>query len=133
MGRRQGEDRVWKYGDFELSFNGELWCVKREKSNIHVVAGWDYAEEHIWPDTDTLYIIDFPVKITITSTGLAAEKHPDQMGDYKPDNSKTAQLRKVYKKTDGDYYIFYNRNGHWMVSGDITGTRGWLTRSSKDC
>ena len=21
--RRQGEDRVWKYGDFELSFNGE--------------------------------------------------------------------------------------------------------------
>ena len=30
------------------------------------------------------------------------------MGDYKLDNTKTAQLRKVYKKTDGDYYIFYS-------------------------
>merc|ERR1712113_110624 len=33
--RRQGGDRVWKYGDFELSFNGELWCVTRKKVNIH--------------------------------------------------------------------------------------------------
>ena len=46
--------------------------------------------------------------IEIKSTGPAAEKYPALMGDYKLDNTKTAQLRKVYKKTDRDYYIFYS-------------------------
>ena len=64
-------------------------------------------------------------------------------GDYKLDNTKTAQLRKVYKKTDRDYYIFYSSKfyyddnvgvkmfiisgtGRWMVGEDITGTSGWM-------
>ena len=42
-------------------------------------------------------------------TGPAAEKQSRRMGDYKLDNAKTAQLRKVYKKTDrDDTYIFYD-------------------------
>ena len=52
--------------------------------------------------------LDYPDMIEIKSTGPAAEKLSFLMGDYKLDNSKTAQLRKVYKKTDGDYYIFYD-------------------------
>ena len=42
--RRQGEDRVWKYGDFELSFNGEylinsfdtrsMICIMKESSGV---------------------------------------------------------------------------------------------------
>ena len=52
--------------------------------------------------------LDFPDMIEIRSTGPAAEMHPNQMGDYKLENTKTAQLRKVYKKTDRDYYIFYS-------------------------
>ena len=54
-----------------------------------------------------IFTLDFPVIITITSSGPAAEEYPYLMGDYKPENTKTAQLRKVYKKTDRDYYIFY--------------------------
>ena len=47
--------------------------------------------------------------IEIKSTGPAAEKQSRRMGDYKLDNTKTAQLRKVYKKTDrDDTYIFYD-------------------------
>ena len=74
-------------------------------------------------------------------TGPAAEKQSRRMGDYKLDNTKTAQLRKVYKKTDGDYYIFYSGNfncednvgvkmfiisgsGHWTVGPDITDPSG---------
>ena len=65
------------------------------------------------------------------------------MGDYKLENTKTVQLRKVYKKTDGDYYIFYSSKfyyddnvgvkmfiisgaGSWMVDSDITGISGGL-------
>ena len=55
-----------------------------------------------------IFTLDYPDKIEIKSTGGAAKRLPNQMGDYKPENTKTAQLRKVYKKTDGDYYIFYS-------------------------
>ena len=55
-----------------------------------------------------IFTLDYPDMIEIKSTGPAAEKYPALMGDYKLDNTKTAQLRKVYKKTDGDYYIFYS-------------------------
>ena len=51
--------------------------------------------------------LDYPDDMEIKSTGPAAEEHPDLMGDYKLDNTKTTQLRKVYKKTDSDDYIFY--------------------------
>ena len=51
---------------------------------------------------------NFPDMIQIKSTGPAAVKLPNLMGDYKLDNTKTTQLRKVYKKTDRDYYIFYS-------------------------
>ena len=54
-----------------------------------------------------IFTLDFPEIIEIKSTGPAAEKQSRRMGDYKLENTKTAQLRKVYKKTDGDYYIFY--------------------------
>jgi len=121
--RRQGENRVWKYGDFELSFNGELWCIKRDERCIHVVVGWDYSDEdHIWPDINTLSIIEFPDHITIgaSARSLALEKYPHLMGDYKLDDTKAAHLTPVYKKTDGDYYIFYSRDGIWTVGPDFT-------------
>ena len=52
--------------------------------------------------------LDFPVMIEIKSTGPATREHPYSVGDYKLLNNKTAQLRKVYKKTDSYDYIFYN-------------------------
>ena len=51
---------------------------------------------------------DFPDVITISSNGPAGEKQPKRMGEYRMEETKSAQLRPVYKKTDGDYYIFYN-------------------------
>ena len=65
------------------------------------------------------------------------------MGDYKLENTRTALLRKVYKKTDGKYFLFYNRkfylddnvkvkifiilgNGFWIVYNDITSNNGWI-------
>ena len=51
---------------------------------------------------------DFPYVINISSNGPAGEKHPNQMGEYRMERTKSAQLRPVYKKTDGDYYIFYD-------------------------
>ena len=56
-----------------------------------------------------LFTEDFPDIVTITSSGTGAEKLPKLMGDYKLENTTTIQLRKVYKKKDGDFYIFYNR------------------------
>ena len=55
-----------------------------------------------------IFPLDFPDKIEIKSTGPAARKHPFLTGDYKLENTKTAQLRKVYKKTDRKEYIFYS-------------------------
>ena len=66
------------------------------------------------------------------------------MGRYVLDVNKTAQLRPVYKKTDRDYYIYYNRKlyfilvitgsvmfiiaaaGYWMVHSVITDINGWI-------
>ena len=50
---------------------------------------------------------DFPDVITISSNGPAGEKYPQVMGEYRMDKTKISQLRPVYKKTDGDYYIYY--------------------------
>ena len=47
------------------------------------------------------------------SSGSAAEKWPNLMGKYKLDNTRTAQLKKVYKKTDGEHYIYYNRKFYY--------------------
>ena len=67
------------------------------------------------------------------------------MGDYNLVNTKTAKLRKVYKKSDRDYYIFYHRKfyhddnvavkifiisdcGSWLVGvgSHIAGSLGWI-------
>ena len=53
------------------------------------------------------FVIDFPVNITITSSGPAAEKYPYLMGDYRLIIT-TVRGKPVWKKTDGDYYIFYD-------------------------
>ena len=55
----------------------------------------------------------------------------------------TTLLRKVYKKTDGNYFLFYHRKfylddnigvkiffildaGFWLVYKDITSNKGWI-------
>ena len=50
---------------------------------------------------------DFPVNITITSSGPAAEKYPEMMGDYRM-ISTTVRGKPVWKKTDRDYYISFS-------------------------
>ena len=37
-------------------YKGGLWCITSRRIHV-VVTGWDYAEDHIWPDTDILYIV----------------------------------------------------------------------------
>ena len=54
-----------------------------------------------------IYFAEFPLDITILSSGLAAEKQQDRMGDYKM-FIKTVRDRPVWKKTDRDNYIFYD-------------------------
>ena len=54
------------------------------------------------------FALDFPNYINISSSGSAAVRQSDKMGVYELDCSKSAQLRPVYKKTDRDYYIYYN-------------------------
>ena len=73
------------------------------------------------PDMDTLYFggmssvqirivfiitfaVVFPVNITITSSGPAAEKYPEMMGDYRMIIT-TVRGKPVWKKTDGEYYM----------------------------
>ena len=65
------------------------------------------------------------------------------MGLYNKDD-EVAYLRPVYKKTDRDYFIFYNSKlyfimvitgsvifimagfGNWQIGSDITATGGWI-------
>ena len=53
-----------------------------------------------------IFVVVFPLNITITSSGPAAEKYPEMMGDYRMIIT-TVRGKPVWKKTDGDYYIFY--------------------------
>ena len=67
---RQGDSRLWKYGEYELRFDGEywnddamimncagtVWCVTGHTDHCSTVTGWDYTEDLVWPQTDTLYI-----------------------------------------------------------------------------
>ena len=38
-------------------YPGKLWCISGVNLDCQTVVGWDYAEDYIWPDTDTLHII----------------------------------------------------------------------------
>jgi len=127
--RRQGDSLMWKYVDYEISYNGKFWRITDDNGEETVIYGWDfYSRDHTWPNTDTLYIIDFPESITIYSTRPAAEELSFLMGRYEMEIDKSAQLRPVYKKTYRDYYIYiyYTRGGYWMVHGDITDNIGWI-------
>ena len=54
---RQNSTLVWKYLNYELAFNGKLWCVTGGHVLCQVVTGWDFSSpEFAWPYTDTLYI-----------------------------------------------------------------------------
>merc|ERR1712203_49169 len=67
-----------------------------------------------------------PISITVQSTGPPAEKLSSLMGRYELDKNKAAQLKPVYKKTDADYYIFYDGNDFWYIGPDITITAGFI-------
>ena len=54
---RQNSTLVWKYLNYELAFNGKLWCLTGGDIHCKVVTGWDFSSpEMAWPYTDTLYI-----------------------------------------------------------------------------
>ena len=54
---RQNRTLVWRYADYELAFNGKLWCITGGKVLCKLVTGWEFSSgEMAWPDTDTLYI-----------------------------------------------------------------------------
>ena len=38
-------------------YPGEVWCISGDNLDCQTVVGWDYSEEFIWPNTDTLYIL----------------------------------------------------------------------------
>ena len=101
------------------------WRVRNE-------AGWEEDDtltvkegnDPFLPDIDTLYkggmssvqirivsiiifVLEFPLNITITSSGPAAEKYPEMMGDYRMIIT-TVRGKPVWKKTDGLYFIFYD-------------------------
>ena len=55
---RQNSSLVWKYDDYELAFNGNLWCITGGNVLCKLVTGWEFSSaEMAWPYTDTLYII----------------------------------------------------------------------------
>jgi len=129
--RRQNDSLVWRYGDYEISYNGKFWRITDDNGEETNIYGWDYSEDYNWPDTDTLYIIDFPDFIDVTMSGSAAREHRRRIGRYHMESNNSAQLRPVYKKPEGlfsrDYYIFYNRQGRWAVSDDVTEDSAFIT------
>ena len=38
-------------------YPGEVWCISGDNLDCQTVLGWEYAEDFIWPKTDTFYII----------------------------------------------------------------------------
>ena len=38
-------------------YPGEVWCISGDNLDCQTVVGWDYAEDFIWPNTDTLYVV----------------------------------------------------------------------------
>ena len=89
----------------------------------------------------TASIRDFPPSITVTSQGEAGQRLAVLMGRYELDTSRAAMLRPVYRKTDGDYYIYYTSKREyvcwstllfvavytsWMIGPNITDYAGWI-------
>merc|ERR1712183_52940 len=69
-------------------------------------------------------IRDFPSSITVQSSGPAGKAHPQLMGTYELDTTRSAQLRPVYRKTDLDVFIYYTTHKSWMIDRDITNYSG---------
>ena len=36
---------------------GKFWRITDDNGEETNIYGWDYSEDHIWPDTDSLYIL----------------------------------------------------------------------------
>ena len=43
--------------DIDNMYAGKLWCISGDNLDCQPLSGWDYAEDFIWPNTDTLYMI----------------------------------------------------------------------------
>ena len=126
--REKSNDYVHKNGVFELNYRGIIiiviivsikcvpglpaggvWCI-RDNISCKPVTGWDFTSDHfVWPNTDKLYIRDFPASITIESTGPARTSIPAVMGRYEKEE-RSAMGRPVYRGTgeNKDYFIFYS-------------------------
>ena len=100
------------------------------------MVGWDYAEDHIWPDTNTLYIVgilscykdylfsiltvftpEFPYTITIDAgaSSLAREKYPDLLGDYTLGHNA---LREILFGDNRTHKLFQLRRVYKKETGD---------------
>ena len=56
---RENSSLVWKHAeaDYQLVFNGGLWCITGGRDSCKTVTSWDFSSaEMAWPYTDTLHI-----------------------------------------------------------------------------
>ena len=72
------------------------------------VYGWDYSDENIiWPNTSTLFIVDYPESLEVSSDGYAKDLHQNYMGIYKMVPNLLFYGRPAWKHSSKTLYLYY--------------------------
>lgn len=126
---------AWMIGDDPEKNAGGIKTANTEDASI-TDKSWQFYDGSEWRDDSELTAIlgepNWPDQVRISSSGEAAEKLPDYMGEYGRVTSGDLEWlhRPIFKKTDGNLYLHYDRNGYWIVGADKNSTAGQLI--SKD-
>jgi len=143
---------VWKhqYADIFLFKDGDSsrWVIHKGVSNgvANIMSkksalrdipktGWQYSDSG-WHDDNTLSVTEgeptYPDTVTVSSTGAAADKHPQCMGVYKK-TTQTWSGRPVWRHTGrDDRSLFYNGDvSRWYISNKVYNGGGFIKATNR--
>ena len=106
-----------------LFSDGREWFVGESLGggNSINIYGWEYSDNvTIWPNNSTLFIVEYPLAVNISSEGGALKLYPNLMGIYKMVSDLIFSGRPVWQHSTSLVYLFYFQG--WIISqtpGDL--------------
>ena len=90
--------------------NKKQWIVGKDlnEKNFDKVYGWVYSDNiSIWPETNTLYFVNYPEAVNVTSEGGAGQLYPNIMGSYRIVPDLIFGGRPVWKHSERNFFLHY--------------------------
>ena len=118
---KENKKPIWKQesSDIYIFNKRSQWYIGDKIGNIDnssvTIYGWQYSDEnYIWPNSNTLYITNYPETFTIQSEGVVLEIFPEALGTYKIQPNIT-NSRPQWKHNVHDIFMYFSNDYYWTV------------------